>query len=209
MAGTWRLAKSLEGLRDQVNALYPGRNKASDGTIGDARHAASGSASDHNPNREGVVTAIDITHDPAHGLDIEQLAKQLADSRDPRIKYIIFNRKIIVPSSSTGWKPYMGDNPHDKHIHVSVWGNYDDQTKWRIDSMDWKTKFLEAEKIANERLRALGIKDQEIADRDKRINELYALAEDRLKAIRIYEQKEKDGSDINTKLDRIIKKLEA
>jgi hypothetical protein len=43
----WRLAKSQETLRAQVNAAPPGRSKRDDGTIGDERHQAS--ASDHNP----------------------------------------------------------------------------------------------------------------------------------------------------------------
>ena len=37
-AASWRAAKSLLKLRDQVNARFPGRKKDSDGTIGDAAH---------------------------------------------------------------------------------------------------------------------------------------------------------------------------
>ena len=33
----WRLAKSLEKLRSQVNAKHPKRSKASDGAIGDEK----------------------------------------------------------------------------------------------------------------------------------------------------------------------------
>jgi hypothetical protein len=65
----WRPAKSLIQLRDQINQIAPNRSKASDGTIGDAAHASR--ASDHNPwvreGDAGVVTAIDITHDPDDG----------------------------------------------------------------------------------------------------------------------------------------------
>ena len=32
----WRLAKSLEGLRAQINAAAPNRSKIADGAIGDA-----------------------------------------------------------------------------------------------------------------------------------------------------------------------------
>lgn len=124
----WRLAKSLETLRSQVNEKYPNRNKASDGTIGDAAHA--GTISDHNPNSAGVVTAIDLTHDPAT-LDGNKLAQWLVNSGDPRIKYIIWNRRIWQGN----WQPYYGDNPHDKHLHLSVSSNaasYDNQTKWKL-----------------------------------------------------------------------------
>lgn len=122
----WRLAGSLITFRDQVNAAYPGRNKASDGTIGDSAHASR--VSDHNPNSAGVVTAIDITHDPAHGLDIWKLAQALVASGDPRIKYIIVNRKIWEGA----WHAYSGSNPHETHMHLSVKGDYDNKNKWSL-----------------------------------------------------------------------------
>lgn len=128
----WRLAKSLETLRDQVNAAYPGRNKTSDGTIGDARHASS--TSDHNPNPAGVVTAIDITHDPAHGVDIGKIAETLRLSKDPRIKYVICNGRIFSSKVSPWvWRQYTGTNAHSKHIHVSVDAAlYDDARPWPL-----------------------------------------------------------------------------
>ena len=66
-APSWRLAKSLDVLRNQVNAQAPTRSKACDGTIGDQAHSSR--ASDHNPNAKGVVQAQDFTHDPAGGFD--------------------------------------------------------------------------------------------------------------------------------------------
>lgn len=131
---SWRLANSLTTLCNQINATYPNRNKASDGTIGDAAHAAV--QSDHNPNSKGVVTALDITHDPAHGLDIQQLADALIASNDNRIKYIIANRSIWENGT---WSPYYGDNPHDKHLHLSV-KNYDDPRPWVIKENDMITE---------------------------------------------------------------------
>jgi hypothetical protein len=137
----WRVAKSLEKLRSQVNARYPKRDKVSDGTIGDARHQAS-SSSDHNPHVKdgtmGVVTACDITHDPADGCDAGLLASVLLASRDPRIKYVIWNRKIT--SGSAGPSPwvsrkYTGSNPHDHHFHLSVKAAksfYDDARDWAM-----------------------------------------------------------------------------
>ena len=132
----WRLAKSLDKLRGQVNSLYPNRNKASDGTIGDAAHAAG--QSDHNPNAQGVVTALDLTHDP-DDLDVGKLADSLVDSRDPRIKYLIWNKQILIPSAGWHWQKYTGDNPHTKHIHISVnASNGDDSKDWSIgmDKLD-------------------------------------------------------------------------
>jgi hypothetical protein len=137
-ADTWRVANALLCLRDQVNIKAPNRSKASDGTIGDAAHARR--SSDHNPHVRdgaiGVVTAMDITHDPAHGCDAGRLADALIASRDPRIKYVIWNRRIASATVSPWiWRPYSGANPHDKHVHVSVVAEkslYDDIETWQI-----------------------------------------------------------------------------
>ncbi|QYG01311.1 MULTISPECIES: hypothetical protein [Massilia] len=138
----WRVAESLSTLRAQIDAAYPGRSKKSDGTIGDARHQDTGS--DHNPHivdgTVGVVTAFDITHDPAHGCDAGQIAARLHAARDPRIKYIIWNRRIanslpIGGAPAWAWRAYTGRNPHDKHCHVSVKAAsnfYDDASSWPL-----------------------------------------------------------------------------
>ena len=142
-ATRWRVAKSLLKLRDQINARFPDRNKASDGTIGDDAHCPG--TSDHCPkivdDGIGVVAAIDITHDPAHGLDAGVVANALRVSRDPRIKYIISNRRIASSYPAEGkppfeWRDYNGSNPHRAHFHVSVLaektgpGGYDTITDW-------------------------------------------------------------------------------
>jgi hypothetical protein len=133
----WRLAKSLETLRSQVNAKWPGRDKSSDGTIGDAAHQATNS--DHNPNSAGVVTAMDITHDPAHGIDARKLAEVLVASRDPRIKYIISNAQIVSSTVSPWqWRPYTGANAHRAHVHISVAGDYDDTRPWNLGGTEQK-----------------------------------------------------------------------
>jgi len=129
---TWRLAESLQTLRTQINGLYPDRPKASDGTIGDENHV--NRTSDHNPwVDDGVVTAIDFTHDP-QTLDCNKLAEVLVQSKDPRIKYIIWNRAICSSQIQPWvWRPYTGYNPHDNHIHISVQpikSLYDSVTPW-------------------------------------------------------------------------------
>src|SRR6266567_1775658 len=107
----WRDAKSIDVLRDQINALYPERSKTDDGTIGDAAHA--GRVSDHNPNANGVVQAIDFTHDPAHGFDTYKLAEILKANKDFRIKYIISNHRIFSSTVSPWtWRTYNGSDPH-------------------------------------------------------------------------------------------------
>lgn len=131
---TWRVAKSLLTLREQVNAKWPNRDKDSDGTIGDASHSAR--ASDHNPDDNGVVRAMDITHDPKHGCDSYELAEILRQNRDPRVKYIISNRRIANSTQSPWvWRQYNGSNAHDRHMHLSVvsGASADDTRSWDID----------------------------------------------------------------------------
>lgn len=134
----WRVAKSLETLRNQINQKYPNRSKVSDGSIGDAAHAAS--ASDHNPNKNGVVCAIDITHDPANGFDAHALAERIRTHRHPNLRYVISNSRIAGWWTNWEWQPGVG---HTKHIHVSVgtldvydgqtYDRYDDTTPWDIN----------------------------------------------------------------------------
>lgn len=138
----WRPANSIKKLRDKVNAKFPHRDKSSDGIIGDTAHCPGDS--DHCPNINddgvGVVTAIDITNDPASGCDMKIVTAAIVDTRDRRIKYIIFNRKICssYPHDGTpawAWRPYPGANPHNKHAHFSVSADkskYDDTSEWQI-----------------------------------------------------------------------------
>lgn len=123
----WRVAKSLERLRAQINAAFPHRSKASDGTIGDPAHQSR--SSDHNPwvvdGAIGVVTAFDVTHDPANGCDAGKIAAALRASKDSRLKYIIWNRRIanasaVGASPAWTWRTYTGTNPHNHHCHISV-----------------------------------------------------------------------------------------
>lgn len=136
------MAKALLTLRDQVNAKAPHRDKAWDGTIGDAAHATRNS--DHNPwiidGRQGVVTAMDITNDPTNGCDANALAEAIRASKDERVKYIIWNRRIANASpigshAAWEWRNYTGPSPHDHHVHVSVGVNkaqYDSTVPWSI-----------------------------------------------------------------------------
>lgn len=139
---SWRLARSLETLRTQVNAAWPTRSKTSDGTIGDEAHASR--SSDHNPwvkeGAMGIVTAMDITHDPKSGCDSYKLAETLLKSRDPRIKYVISNGKIAAGTDGPQpwvWRKYSGANAHAHHVHISVKADkthYDDTQNWTIGS---------------------------------------------------------------------------
>jgi hypothetical protein len=146
-APSWRAAKALLKLRSQVNAAFPDRSKRSDGFIGDTAHCPG--SSDHCPliNHDGVgvVAAFDMTHDPDNGCDAEKIVSAIVENRDPRIKFIIWNRNIWNSSAIGDHAPwakrrYNGANPHSKHAHFSVLKDrtkYDDETtEWVIASAD-------------------------------------------------------------------------
>jgi len=137
----WVVDKGLDVLFAQINAAAPGRSKASDGSIGDAAHQAT--ESEHNPehpappgNPDNQVDAGDFTHDPAHGADMGMVSEAIRRSHDPRVAYVIFNRRIYSGNPGPApwtWRTYTGSNPHTKHMHVSVLDLTHDQTQpWQI-----------------------------------------------------------------------------
>ncbi|MDL5055908.1 LysM peptidoglycan-binding domain-containing protein [Geitlerinema calcuttense] len=144
---SYRIAKSLGTLRSQVNAAYPNRDKASDGWIGDAAHAKN--TSDHNPwikikensKTVGIVTALDIDKDLSATEKVGRIVDALVLHKDKRIKYIIWNSRIISSYAANGyaawvWRPYSGKNKHTEHVHISVKAEqqfFDDASDWRLD----------------------------------------------------------------------------
>jgi hypothetical protein len=119
-----RPAKSILTLRDQCDVLAPHRDQSSDGIVGDAAHKALGNKSDHNPWYHDTYTAIDIDNSPEGGLSGDYLWDALISSRDPRIKYIIFKRRIINLTPGHPHfglvREYTGLNAHKEHLHLSV-----------------------------------------------------------------------------------------
>lgn len=145
----WRLAHSLEQFRAEVNALWPGRDKHSDGSIGDLAHQHQ--RSDHDPNAANVVCAFDLdvdldgTDDGLDDVDIDWIAETLRARRDPRIAFAILKRRIFRGYDKPGipaftWSPYTGADAHVSHLHLSVGqgpegnrtGNYDDRAPWGL-----------------------------------------------------------------------------
>lgn len=173
---TWRLAYSLDTLRNQVNAAYPNRSKASDGTIGDAAHASQ--PSDHNPNPQGVVCALDLTNDPNAGFNAHAAADVMLANRHPDLKFLISNRRIAGDWTGWNWVYYGGDNPHDKHIHISVGVGpegqsrqpYDDTIKWNIGETDMADKVDDA--AARQLLRDYGVTSGSEPDRQPTLEEV-------------------------------------
>lgn len=116
----WRPARCLTTLRDEINAYAPNRDRASDGIIGDQAHSSR--KSDHNPDANGVVHAIDIDKD---GIPAEQIVQHLVGlgrAGDPRLRggYVIYQGRIWSHAHKWRERPYTGTNAHAKHFHLSV-----------------------------------------------------------------------------------------
>lgn len=107
------LAPSLARLRTSVNTRWPGRDKRSDGWIGDEAHQSR--TSDHNPDASGVVRALDLDRD---GLHVPSVLA--ATFIHPSVRYVIHRRKIFHIDNDFKPKTYTGSNPHEGHIHISI-----------------------------------------------------------------------------------------
>jgi hypothetical protein len=103
----------------QATALRPKRKKASDGLLPSAAHINQNPSSDHNTGY-----AVDLTHDPEHGIDCFDFYKKLQD--DKRVKYLIFHGKIW--SKKNGEARYTGINQHNKHLHISINDDFGNDT---------------------------------------------------------------------------------
>jgi len=110
----------------EATRLWPQRLRVSDGILASEAHIIASPTSDHSRGN-----AVDLTHDPAHGVDCGTLSK-LAMS-DPRTKYIIWDGRIWNPAVAARWREYTGVNPHTKHCHISIWDSH------RNDTSSWWT----------------------------------------------------------------------
>jgi hypothetical protein len=119
-----KLSKAAIQLREQFDDTYPSRDRTSDGWIGDTRHAAR--PSDHNPDANGWVRAIDVDRDLS-GRAKPDLMPDLADQirllckskKERRITYIIFDGRIASSKKGWAWRTYEGTNKHNHHCHIS------------------------------------------------------------------------------------------
>jgi hypothetical protein len=137
-AGSWRSATSLIGLRAQIDARWPNRDRRTDGTIGDVRHCGGGHTSDHCPNHLGVVRALDIDADGIPTAALAEHIRRRGAAGDKRLAnggYVIYNRRIASWSHGWTWRAYTGDSPHTDHIHVSCSldaSGYDAGGSWNL-----------------------------------------------------------------------------
>ena len=118
------LSKAAAQLRKQVNELFPGRDKVSDGWLGDTRHGAR--KSDHNPDVNGWVRAIDLDRDLSGKTKpdlmpdlVDQLRIACKNKTETRVSYIIFDGRICSRIMLWRWRTYKGINKHVSHAHIS------------------------------------------------------------------------------------------
>lgn len=116
----WTLAPALGTLITEVNAIWPNRDRSSDGTIGDEAHQ--NGISEHNPDVRGVVRAADIT---ASGVDIWRILN--ACIGDPRVHYVIYQGRICSRTYGWEWRPSRG---HEHHMHVSLLNRTSGRFPW-------------------------------------------------------------------------------
>lgn len=135
MPTPWTLVPCLVALKAEFNEISPGRDKESDGSIGDLAHQQG--SSDHSPDdTPGIRTpGSDADHDPeVHAIDVdkdlrspismEQCVQAIVlrhrRGQDDRLQNVIFDARIW--SRSWGWtaRVYTGANAHRKHAHFSA-----------------------------------------------------------------------------------------
>lgn len=152
----WVVVACLLTLRDEFNAIAPGRDKGADGTIGDGAH---NSTSDHYPDEDSDYLR---DHDAdskneVHALDIDStgpwpagrsfdslikaiVAREKAEYEHPttraRLKYVIWDRRIASRSNGWAWVAYNGSDPHTNHAHFSA--RYETDTE--ADTRPWGVK---------------------------------------------------------------------
>lgn len=129
----WILVPCLVQLRADLNAIAPGRDRASDGSIADNLH---GNTSDHcadedspalrhkDADRTNEVHAIDVDRDlNTPGLYMEDVVQHILgrcrSGAEKRLRYIIFDRRIWEASNGWQQRAYTGPNAHDHHAHFS------------------------------------------------------------------------------------------
>lgn len=129
------LVPCLVALRRELNELGPGRDKRSDGWLGDRAHALT--SSDHNGDESGRTPYEDADFvDEVHAFDaddsgpwingftldlgVELIRVNHLRGRDDRLQNIIRNGKIASRSWGWDWRDYNGPNGHHEHGHFSA-----------------------------------------------------------------------------------------
>lgn len=157
----WILIPCLKALFAEFDRIAPGRDRASDGSIGDAAHQKE--VSDHNPDETGSVPIHDADHiNEVHAIDVDNTLREsdltmekvvqfilgrCRSGAEKRLRYIIYNRRIW--SASSGWvqKTYTGASPHTEHAHFSA--SY--ETNLEASTASWHLEEIPVSLTADDR----------------------------------------------------------
>lgn len=181
----WKLIACLVALFAEFDRIAPSRDRASDGSIGDASHRKE--VSDHNPDETGSVPIHDADKiNEVHAIDVDDdlresdltmekcvqfLLGRCRSGAERRLRYIIYNRRIW--SASSGWvqKTYTGASAHTEHAHFSA--SYDSNLEastasWHLEEIpvaltqadkDWIKGVISAAQQANTAAVAAAVDD--------------------------------------------------
>jgi enamine deaminase RidA (YjgF/YER057c/UK114 family) len=180
----WHVAGAIETLGNQIeksrglDKVYP-----EDGTVASYQHDQNNPNSDHRPDDQGIVRAIDWGGPPDWQ---NEVAENLRVSRDPRIKYLIHNKRLFSsykgPNSESPftWRPYGGYNLHLNHTHVSVVSGAlgESTSEWEI----------EMAQLTQEEVRVV----QEITGALKNMGSNGTFAEGAVKIVRVLKEDQPD-----------------
>jgi hypothetical protein len=144
----WVLVPCLVQLRAELDRIAPGRDRTSDGTIGDVAHQQS--VSDHNDDEVGRVPIRDAdSKHEVHAYDadadlrtsdltmekvVQHILARCRSGAEARLRYIIFNRRIWEASNGWRQRAYTGASPHTEHAHFS--SSY--ETAREASTASWK-----------------------------------------------------------------------
>lgn len=138
---SWFVNRALTNFRDAVNQAYPGRDKGSDGTIGDSAHQSG--SSDHNPDADGSVDAWDMDVEVngrgnAYAADVEAL-KQVFQAHESS-SYWIHNDQIARRADGWRRRPYSEfnsdpfRNKHQQHVHWNTRSAFENSNApWHLE----------------------------------------------------------------------------
>ena len=128
-----KLVKAGVTLRDQLNAKFINRDKSSDGWIGDPAHATRGNVSLHNPDKRGLVFALDVDENFGvgkwrNGGAAKRFANELlAYSRSTlpghdRVLHVVYEDQVAsgtYKAKALFFKFRGRGYSHYQHIHIS------------------------------------------------------------------------------------------
>lgn len=135
------LTAGLQNLRRQVDEAFPGRDRTTDGWIGDTAHQAR--TSGHNPDdAQGSAAAWNGDPDTTPEVRAWDMDVDLRDARAQVLvdhvrqlpglaavlRYMIFDHHEYHARNGFVPIPYTGDDPHTNHVHFEgAWTQAADQ----------------------------------------------------------------------------------